>query len=100
MNMVYTISEIADLIVPIAKRYGVASVWLFGSYAKGEATGKSDVDLLIDGGKIRTLFQLTAFRLDCEEALRKSVDIVTVGSQDHDFVRSIRSDEVMLYDAA
>lgn len=100
MNKVYTIEELAAVVAPIAQRYGVASVWLFGSYARGEATAKSDVDLLIDGGKIRGLFQLTAFRLDCEDALGKSVDVVTLGAQDQDFVRRIRKDEVTLYDVA
>ena len=68
---IYTISEISQIVTPIASRYGVASVWLFGSYARGEATAESDVDLLIDGGAIHSLYQLTAFRLDLEDALQK-----------------------------
>ena len=75
-------------------------VWLFGSYARGEATEKSDVDLLIDGGSIRTLFQLSALRLELEDALQKSVDLITVGNNDERFLKKIRQDEVILYDAA
>ena len=100
MSKVYTIEEISAIITPIAKRYGVASVWLFGSYARGEATGESDVDLLIDGGAVTSLWKLAAFRLDVEDALRKPVDIVTLGSQDQDFVQRIRADEVRLYEVA
>ena len=100
MNRIYSISEIAGLIIPIAKRYGVASVWLFGSYARGEATETSDVDLLIDHGRIRTLFELTGFRLDLEDALHKSVDVVTIEDLPPRLSASIHKDEVMIFDAA
>ena len=99
-SIVFTISDITQIIEPIAKRYGVISVWLFGSYARGEATSESDIDLLIDHGKIRNLFELTAFRLDCEDALGKSVDIVTMDALTPRLSASIQKDEVMLFDVA
>lgn len=98
--MVYSIEEIRQRIEPVAKKYGVSMIWLFGSYARGEATEKSDIDLLIDGGSIRTLFQLAALRLELEDALQKSVDLITVGNNDQNFLHKIRQDEVVLYDAA
>lgn len=100
VSKVYTIGEIARIITPIAKRHGVMHVWLFGSYARGEATEASDIDLLIDGGAISSMWGLSAFRLDLEDALQKSVDIVTLGIEDHDFLNRIRNDEVSLYEAA
>ena len=99
-DKVYSIDEIIAIIIPIAKRHGAAAVWLFGSYARGEATAESDVDLLIDGGAITSLWKLAAFRLDLEDALQKPVDIVTLGSDDSDFLKRIRADEVRLYEAA
>ena len=50
--MVYTIDEIKFIVVPIAKTYGVSSVSLFGSYAKGTATSDSDIDFIIDKGDL------------------------------------------------
>ena len=100
MDKVYTIDEIIKTVTPIAKRHGVAAVWLFGSYARGEATAESDVDLLIDGGAITSLWKLAAFRLDLEDALQKEVDIVTLGSDDVEFLKRIRTDGVRLYEAA
>ena len=47
MGKIYTIDEITAAVKPIAEKYGIDKVWLFGSYARGEATEKSDVDLLI-----------------------------------------------------
>lgn len=47
-----TNEAITYLVRPVAKKYGIDRIYLFGSYARGEATKKSDVDLLIDGGSI------------------------------------------------
>ena len=46
MGKIYTIDEIREKVKPIAEKYGIEKVWLFGSYARGEATEESDVDLL------------------------------------------------------
>ena len=53
-----TIEKIKEIITPICKKYGVKRAYLFGSYARNEATEKSDVDIRIESGKIRGLFQL------------------------------------------
>ena len=66
----YTVDEIKNIVTPIAQEYGIDSLYLFGSYFKGSATDKSDIDLHIDKGKIRSLFALTGFRLALEDALR------------------------------
>ena len=42
------ISTIKKTITPIARSYGVKRIYLFGSYAKGNATENSDVDLLVE----------------------------------------------------
>ncbi|MCL2655216.1 MAG: nucleotidyltransferase domain-containing protein [Coriobacteriia bacterium] len=44
----YSLTEIKRKVAPIAKKHRLAAVYLFGSYARGEATETSDVDLLID----------------------------------------------------
>ena len=42
------ITEIRDVLSPVFARYGVSRAVLFGSLAKGTATEKSDIDLLVD----------------------------------------------------
>ncbi|MCL1811585.1 MAG: nucleotidyltransferase domain-containing protein [Methanomassiliicoccaceae archaeon] len=76
-SRIYTIEEITDIVRPIAERYGVASVILFGSYAKGKADRDSDIDLYVEAGEITDLIELSVFRLDLVDALRKEVDVVT-----------------------
>ena len=94
---VYSIEDIRRIITPIAQQHGVASVSLFGSYAKGTASATSDVDLIIEKGRIHTLFQLCGFRLAVEDALELPVDLVTSESSDQEFLERIKGDEVLLY---
>jgi predicted nucleotidyltransferase len=96
-NRPYTIAEIKDIVTPIARTHGVAKVYLFGSYARGEATGNSDIDLRIDSGKITTLFALGGFYSDLEEYLQKTIDIVTEDSMSERFYNRIKNEEIMLY---
>lgn len=46
----YTFDEIKISLSPIFKKYGIKTAVLFGSYGKGTASAKSDVDLLVDSG--------------------------------------------------
>ena len=46
----YTIEEIKDTLNPIFHENGIRSAVLFGSYAKGQATERSDIDILVDSG--------------------------------------------------
>lgn len=93
----YTISQIQSIVSPIAKEHGVSSVALFGSYATGRATADSDVDLKIEKGRLRSLFQICGLRLALEDALEVPVDLVTSDSSDKGFLDRIAKDEVLLY---
>jgi predicted nucleotidyltransferase len=94
---VYTLSEIQEIVTPIARVYGVSKVSLFGSYARGEAIWKSDIDFKIDKGNIRTLFDLGGFYADLEESLRKPIDVITSDSMSTKFSSGIRGEEVVIY---
>ena len=71
--MVYSLDEITRRITPVARAYGIRAVYLFGSYARNEATEESDIDLLIDtaGTSLRSLFSLGQLYCDLESALEK-----------------------------
>ena len=97
-NKVYTIDEIKNIVAPIAKAYGVQRVFLFGSYARGEATKNSDVDLRVDKGNLRGMFALGALYSDLEDSLGKDLDLLTTGSLDQRFLDQIAGEEIVLYD--
>ena len=50
MDKVYTIPELKTILSPVFAEHGVKRAVLFGSYAKGAATPRSDVDLVVDSG--------------------------------------------------
>ena len=52
---VYTLKEIKRIIKPILNKYGISDIYLFGSYARGEAKSNSDIDIYCDKGNIKTL---------------------------------------------
>jgi len=95
--MLYTIDELKRIVSPIAASHGVESVSVFGSYSRGQASEQSDIDLKIEKGNLRTLFQLCSFRLAMEDALQIPVDLVTSEASDKDFLNMIAKDEVLLY---
>ena len=92
--MVYTVEQIAQRILPVAQKYGLKAVYLFGSYARGTATETSDT--------------LSAVYCDLEDALRKSIDLITVSSleqrpqmeNDVRFRDTVLKERVNLYVAA
>lgn len=76
--MVYTLEEIARRVRPVAEKYHLKAVYVFGSYARGDAREDSDIDLLVDatGSELRGL-AYGGLYYDLEEALEKSIDMVT-----------------------
>lgn len=99
MAIRYTVSELRNIIAPLAREYGAERVYLFGSYARGDMTDDSDVDLRIDKGQIRGL-ALAGLLVDLEDALGLPVDLLTTASLDEHFLNSIQNDEVLLYEAS
>lgn len=113
---VYTVEEIALRVAPVAREYQLPAVYLFGSYARGEATEESDIDLLVDvaGTRIRGLFSTTSpyslggLYCDLEEALDKEVDLVTLdalrhaadGSREGRFRKAVLKERVKVYGSA
>ncbi len=106
----YTIDEIRRRITPVAQKYGLAAVYLFGSYARGEATAESDVDLLVDitGTAIDSLFKLGGLYSELEAALETTIDLVTLDSMEEPtdrrsqlhFREAVKRERMMIYAAA
>ncbi|KHD43828.1 nucleotidyltransferase family protein [Streptococcus hongkongensis] len=70
--MVYTIEEIKEKIQPIAEKYELPVIYLFGSYARNEADEDSDIDLAIS---VKNL-DITGFELlDLEDEVKSLFNI-------------------------
>lgn len=66
-----------DEILQIAARHGASNVRIFGSVARGEATRDSDIDLLVELERGRSLLDHAALVIELEELLGTRVDIAT-----------------------
>ena len=96
--MCYTIEEIKEITIPLAIKYDVESLGIFGSYARGEATDESDVDLCVKKGGLRSLIKYFSFVNELEEALKCHVDLITTEIDDQSFLESVLKEQVMLYE--
>jgi len=72
-----THEKICSAIAKTAEIHPIKKVSYFGSFAEGRATSKSDLDILIEFHKPRiSLFVLSAIKLDLEDLLNVSVDVI------------------------
>ena len=108
--MIYTLDEIKKRILPVIEKYDIPAMYLFGSYARGEATEESDLDFLVDttGTSLTSLLALGALYCDLEEVFQKNIDLITVPSvmqnaeteSERSFRDTVIRERVKLYDVA
>lgn len=107
--MIYTLDEIRRITTPIAQKYNLSAVYLFGSYARGTAREDSDLDLLVDlSGQKNLLRTFTFLYDDLTEAFQKPIDLVTMGAilqsskmpSEESFKKTVLEERVSLYEVA
>ncbi|MDR2446818.1 MAG: nucleotidyltransferase domain-containing protein [Treponema sp.] len=106
--MIYTIEQIKEKIAPIARRYHIPAIYVFGSYARGQATDASDLDIIIDrtGSTIRSLIDMGSLYCDLNESFNMEVDLITVDALDQPeverrtpgFKELLREERVIIYE--
>lgn len=84
---IYTIKEIKTIIKPILNKYGITEIYLFGSYARGEAKESSDIDIYCNKGNVKTFIDQGLLEDELEKALNKKVDIVFDSSYIDDYFK-------------
>ena len=104
--MIYTLEEIRSRTLPIIQKYHIPAMYLFGSYARGQATEDSDLDFLVDttDTDLTSLLRLAALYCDLEDAFEKRIDLITVRSimqntdmaSDIDFRNAVLKERVRL----
>ena len=74
------LEEIKQQVIPILKKAEVTKAALFGSYVRGDNTKESDIDILVDLPRGKSLFDLVHLQRDLKEELKREVDVVTYRS--------------------
>jgi len=92
------LENITALVKPLAEKYHVREIYLFGSYARGEADGDSDMDFLVFGGEGFKLTSILALGEDLRAVLKKKVDVFEIReiNQDSEFFRTIMREKVLV----
>ncbi len=98
-----TTQAMQKIIADYFKTQPVLKAWLFGSYARGEETPQSDVDILFVpdySGKPFTLFTMGGMYMDLKELLGKEVDLVVEGSLRPYAAETANRDKILIYERA
>ena len=93
---VYSLDEIKAIAAPLARQYGVAALYLFGSYARGEATSQSDLDFLVDRTGMEDLLALGGLYSDLEKSFDKPLDVLTAQMLSEEFRKAIQNEAIRL----
>lgn len=94
----YNLEQIIEKIVPIISQYdAVNKAFIFGSYARGDADEKSDIDIRIDASDLKAIdYCGLAGRLMM--VLDISMDLVESDRLSEEFLNTIRKQEVLIYE--
>jgi len=78
----------------------VVKAWLFGSYARGEESEDSDVDILVsfDSSAKVSLLRHAAMLVELEDLLKRPVDLVNERSLYQEVSRKVDVDKVLIYE--
>ncbi len=66
-----------NAVIEICRQNDVSKIGVFGSMARGEANEQSDIDLLVDFSKRKSLIDLVALENQLTDALGRKVDLLT-----------------------
>jgi predicted nucleotidyltransferase len=97
-----SIEEIKSYIMPVVKKYPIVRIILFGSYARGDASDTSDVDLIVESqGRLhnRKIFALGGELLDVFPVRVDVYDILEIKNPSAMY-ENIQKEGVVIYDAS
>ena len=96
--MVTDIASIQNTIRPIAEKYGLEKVYLFGSRARGNERPDSDYDFLVSKGQVKNLWLMASLWEDMEAAFHAPVDVITDTSSNRSLINAARKDAKLIYE--
>lgn len=70
------LDQIKNKILPVLKEAQVSRAAFFGSYVRGEEREDSDIDILVDLPKGKSLFEFIDLELKLGKVLGKKVDLI------------------------
>lgn len=93
-----TTKDVGSQIIPVIKSQGIVKAALFGSVVRGEAKKNSDVDLLVELEKGKSLLDLISLQFALEDKLGRKVDVITYNSLHPLLKDSILKEQKVIYE--
>lgn len=93
------LDKITEKIKPVARKYKLMYIWVFGSYAKKKQREDSDIDIIVRTEDVAEGFKIVEVKFALEEALKKDVDIITTGSIEGSLLEGENLEEILVYNA-
>ncbi len=85
---------------PFFQQYKVKKAAVFGSYARGDHSLDSDIDILVSFAEKYDLLDIIGLKQDLEEALKRPVDLLTYESlRDDSFTNNVLAEAKLIYEA-
>lgn len=98
MGKILSFEEIVKTVKPIADKYKIQAIYLFGSYARKEQTEESDLDFLVYGGEDFKLTRILSLAEELRKELKKDVDVFEIRevNRNSDFYKTIMKEKVLV----
>ncbi len=95
---ILTLDQIKAVVSPLAMKYQIEAVYLFGSYARKEASKDSDLDFLVFGGEHFKLTMVFSFAEELREIFQRDVDVFEINelNTDSEFHRNVMREKVLV----
>ena len=96
----YSVQEIKERLQDFFESKPINKAWIFGSYARGEQTKQSDIDILVDFNRDNypSLLKHAGFILELEEMLDSKIDLIPLDCL-YDYVKNtIEKDKILIYE--
>ena len=77
-SKIYTLDELRAILIDFGQKFNIHVIYLFGSYAREEATVDSDIDIIVDSEQLHGLIAFEEARCYLEDTLGKQVDMISL----------------------
>ena len=93
---VLSLDDIQRIVKPLAEKYHISEVYIFGSYARNEATANSDIDFLVFGGEGFRLTSVFAFAEELRMMIQKEIDVFEINevNENSQFYKTIMREKL------
>ena len=93
---ILSLDDIQKIVTPLAEKYHISDVYIFGSYARNEATANSDIVFLVFGGEGFRLTSVFAFAEELRMMIQKEIDVFEINevNENSQFYKTIMREKL------